>query len=99
MRRCVAVTGALQSPRWVAHGVASRADALALAEQRGGANRSSSGGAVTKATTHLVVCGAAPGAVATKSAKAKKAAALGVEVLDEDAFLNALFGRASLDEN
>lgn len=91
------MTGALKSTRWVAHGVASRADALALAEQRGGANRSSSGGGVTKATTHLVVCGAAPGA-ATKSAKAKKAAALGIEVLAEDAFLNALFGPASLDE-
>jgi len=76
--------------------VTSRADALQVAHELGGANSplSSGSGGVTKSTTHLVVCGGKKGGgiPVTTSAKAKKAVGLGVEVLSEEEFLVALLG-------
>lgn len=91
--RCLAFTGKLTSSRWQSLGVTSRADALQVAHELGGADSplSIGSGSVIKATTHLVVCGSGS-PPAARSAKAKKAADLGVIVLSEAEFLAALLG-------
>lgn len=78
----------------------SRADALQVTHELGGANSPLSSGGVTKSTTHLVVCGGKGGGIpVTKSAKAKKAADLGVKVLSEEEFLMTLLGPGEHQEN